>query len=52
MVNLTPNQILWELPLADGLFYQRENWATNGVKLIRRAPGKANKVNSYFRAWA
>jgi hypothetical protein len=47
---MSPNEILWKLPLADGLWYQREHWLSLGIKLIRRIKRSGKPARSYFRS--
>ena len=49
MVTLSPYDILWKLPLADGLRYQREHWLSLGIKLTRRTRRSGKPAREYFR---
>jgi hypothetical protein len=49
IVNLTPWQILWELPLADGLLYQAEKWLQDGFVLRRGAPSDIINATQFFQ---
>lgn len=48
IVHLSPREILWRLPLADGLLYQRERWLQMGVKLRRNRKQSAS-LAKYFQ---
>jgi hypothetical protein len=47
---MSPTEILWKLPLADGLWYQRENWLSLGLELVRQTKHSGKPARSYFRS--
>lgn len=47
---MTPWEILWKLPLADGLLYQAQRWYEDGIPLRHSSEsGILAEAEKYFR---
>lgn len=46
---LTPEQIMWELPLFDGLMYQSQAWVNEGYALRKVGISGKSNVSKYLR---